>query len=186
MNSDSGFGSGGSPYEYTVAEAKSKTLTLKKIGLIEVYILWAAVFFIVGASTRLFIYLIALIPISLWIIVWLTWKLTQVEYEYSYFTGALTVSRILGNRTRKKLLHVRIQELSAIFPYGEANASRIEAYGAENDIFAASSQNAENSYVALWQDNESGKRCVLFFEPNEKRTTVAVYVFLVIMFASFA
>ena len=175
MNSDSGFGSGGSPYEYTVAEAKSKTLTLKKIGLIVVYILWAAVFFIVGASTRLFIYLIALIPISLWIIVWLTWKHTQVEYEYSYFTGALTVSRILGNRTRKKLLNVRIQELSAIFPYGEANASRIEAYGAENVIFAASSQNAENLYVALWQDAESGKRCVLFFEPNEKAIKILKY-----------
>ena len=168
MNSDSGFGSGGSPYEYTVAEAKSKTLTLKKIGLIVAYILWAAVFFIVGASTRLFIYLIALVPISLW-------KYTQVEYEYSYFTGALTVSRILGNRTRKKLLNVRIQELAAIFPYGDANASRLEAYGAENVIFAASSQSAENLYVALWQDNESGKRCVLFFEPNEKAIKILKY-----------
>ncbi len=175
MNSDSGFGSGGSPFEYTVAEAKSKRLTMKKLGLITAYILWALVFFIVGASTRLLVYLIALVPISLWIIIWLTWKHTQVEYEYSFFTGSVTVSRILGNRTRKKLLQVRIQELAAIFPYEDATVSRVEAYGAEDTIFAASSINAQNLYVALWQDAESGKRRMLYFEPNEKAIKILKY-----------
>ena len=162
-------------YEFVVAQKAEGHFLRRRILFILMYIAYVTAFLTVGIITRIGIPLVALVPVTTWILIFFTWRYVQVEYEYSYFTGALTVSRILGNRTRKKLLNVRIQELAAIFPYGEANTSRIEAYGAENVIFAASSQNAENLYVALWQDAESGKRCVLFFEPNEKAIKILKY-----------
>ena len=175
MNFDSGFGANGTPFEYAVAEGKSKTLTLKKVALIAAYVLWALVFFLVGCMTRLLVPMIALVPITVWIFVFLTWRYTQVEYECSFFSGTLTVSRILGGRTRKVLCEVNIRDLSAVFPYEDTNVSRAEQYDAEETFFAASSMEAPNLYIALWQDVESGKRRMLCFEVNEKAVKILRY-----------
>lgn len=175
MNSDSGFGSSGAPFEYTVAEANNKALKTKKILFIVGYILYAAIILGVGAMIKIILPLLCFIPLSLWIIVWLTWRFTQVEYEYSFFSGALTVSRVLGNRTRKKLIEVRIQKFSAVFQANELNQSKIEAFAPENTIYAVSEATAENIWVALWEDADNGKHQALYFEPNEKAIKILKY-----------
>lgn len=175
MNSESGFGANGSPFEYAVAEAKSRTLTLKKVALVAAYVLWALLCLLIGAITLILVPMLALIPLTIWIFVFLTWKYTQVEYEYSFFSGKLTVSRILGGRTRKQLVQVNIRDLEAVFPYGDANLSRVERYNAEETVFAASSMEAPDLYIALWQDEESGKRLMLCFEVNEKALKILRY-----------
>ena len=175
MNSDSGFGSSGAPFEYTVAEANNKALKTKKALFVAAYVIYAVAIFGIGSMTKLMLPFMCFIPLSLWIIVWLTWRFTQVEYEYSFFSGALTVNRILGNRTRKKMMEVRIQNFSAVFPANEANQSKIEAFAAENTIFAASEAKAENLWVAIWDDAESGKHQALYFEPNEKAIKILKY-----------
>ena len=173
MNSDSGFGSSGAPFEYTVAEANNKALKTKKALFLTCYILYVLVVFAILTSINP--YLIALVPVTLWMVIWLTWRFTQVEYEYSFFSGELTVNRILGNRTRKNLAKVRIQNFSSVFEATEMNQSKIEAFAAENTIFAASEAKAENLWVALWTDAESGKRMALYFEPNEKAIKILKY-----------
>ena len=175
MNSDSGFGSSGAPFEYTVAEANNKALKTKKLLFILAYVLYGAIILGLGASTKLLLPLMCFIPLSLWVIIWLTWKFTQVEYEYSFFSGALTVNRILGNRTRKKLTEVRISNLATVCKADEANLSKIEAFEAENTIMAVSEAGAEGIWVALWTDDESGKRMALYFEPNEKAIKILKY-----------
>jgi len=111
MNNDSGFGANGAPFEYAVAEAKTKKLKLKKAGLLCAYVLWGAIALIGGASTG-FLPILCFIPLTIWILVFFTWKYTQIEYEYSFFSGKLTVSKILGGRSRKKMTEVMI----LIFP----------------------------------------------------------------------
>ena len=175
MDSNSGFGSSGAPFEYTVAEASNKALKTKKILFIVAYVLYAIVIFGIGAITKLLLPFMCFVPFSLWFIVWLTWRFTQVEYEYSFFSGELTVNRILGNRTRKNLMKVRIQNFSAVFAATELNQSKIEAFAPEKTIFAASAATAENLWVALWEDAESGKHMALYFEPNEKAIKILKY-----------
>ena len=173
MNSDSGFGSSGAPFEYTIAEANNKALKTKKTLFIAGYVLYVLVVFAILTSINP--YLIALVPVTLWMVIWLTWRFTQVEYEYSFFSGALTVSRVLGNRTRKKLIEVRIQKFSAVFQANELNQSKIEAFAPENTIYAVSEATAENIWVALWEDADSGKHQALYFEPNEKAIKILKY-----------
>lgn len=175
MNSDSGFGSGGAPYEYTVAEAKSRKLTMKKLGMIAAYILWGGIIFVSGFVLKLTVYLIALIPMTVYILVLCTWRYTQLEYEYSFFTGELKVFKIYGNRTRKKLAAVQIRDLAAAMPYTDENAAKADAYQAETVIFAASSQDAPDLYILLWQDKETEKRTMLCFEANEKAIKILKY-----------
>lgn len=175
MDSNTGFGANGSPFEYAVAEAKTTSLKLKKIALVALYVLWGASVLVVGMVTKMLAPFIALVPLSTWVLVFFTWRYTQVEYEYSFFSGTMTVSRVLGNRTRKVLLKIAIRELSAVFPYIDANVDRANAYDAERTVFAASSMEAENLYIALWQDEDTGKRSMLCFEANEKALKILRY-----------
>lgn len=175
MNSNAGFGSGSAPYEVTVREAKSSRLTLKKALLILAYIGYVAGLLLLGTTTKLILPLLALIPITLWIIVFFTWRYTQVQYEYSFFSGEMTVSRILSDRFRKPLAKVRIAQLSYVLPYEDAYAGQIERFGAENTVFAASSASAPSLYVALWEDPDSKKRYALTFEPDAHALKILRY-----------
>lgn len=174
MNTDSGIGSVSSPYEYTVAEQKGRSLLFKRVTLIALYALWAAAWLILGTALRIIAPLLAFIPLTLWMLVFFTWRYTQVEYEYSFFAGVLTVSRVLGGRSRRKLTEVSLRDLASVRPCNDENAARIDAFGAEHIVFAASSSEAESLYAALWSDEESGKQ-VLYFEPTEKALKIIRY-----------
>lgn len=175
MDNTSGFGANGAPFEYAVREAPSATLRLKKIALISAYVLWGVLFFAVGALTRLLVPVLALVPLSIWIFVFFTWRYTEVEYEYSFFSGTLTVARILGGRTRRTLLEVTIRDLAAVFPYTDENVQKAEQFGAETTWLAASGMDAPDLYVALWQDRETEKKCMLCFNANEKAIKIMRY-----------
>ncbi len=170
---DSGYSSGGAPFEYTVAEAKSAKLTFKRITLIALYALYVIGVLLAGATLKLILPMLALIPLSLWMIVFFTWRYTQVEYEYSFFAGMLTVSRVLGGRTKKKLAEITIRDVSAVYPCEEEYNARIEAFGGKT-VFAASSENAAELYAVLYQ-NGRGEKCVLFIELIDKAMKIVRY-----------
>ena len=164
--SDLGIGSG-MAYEYVVAEKKSVALICKRICLILVYILWAVAFLLVGLTTKLLVPLMALVPLTLWIIVFLTWRFTQIEYELSFFSGVLTVSRIYGGRTRKKLAEITIRNLAGVYPCREPYTEKINSFAHEKEIFAAGDPDSPDLWAAFWKDEDGVKR-VLWFEANEK------------------
>lgn len=174
MNANTGLGSNGIPFEYTVAEKKTPVLLFKRITLIALYCLWAAAWLVFGVSFQLIVPFLALIPISLWIIVFLTWRFTQVEYEYSFFSGVLTVCRILGGRSRKKLAEITIRDCVLICPCTDANAAQMEAFGEEKTVFAASSASSPELWTAMWSD-ENGTKCALYFEPTEQAVKILKY-----------
>ncbi len=174
MNRDLNVNSGGAPFEYVVAKAKTASLWFQRATLIGIYIIWTLALFLLGGAVRLFVPFLALVPLSLWVLVFFTWRLTQVEYEYSFFAGELTVSRLLGGRTRRELCSVAIRSFDYILPYEGKYVSRIESFSANKTIFAASRESSPAVYVALWCD-EDGRRYALFFEPNEKALRILRY-----------
>ena len=87
MSMETGTGAG-SAYEYVVAEKQSASLRMKKIALILLYVVWALGFLAVGLLLRIVAPLLAFIPITLWILVFFTWRFTQVEYEFSFLLVA--------------------------------------------------------------------------------------------------
>ena len=159
--------SSGLPFEYTVTEQNPLLLTARRVTLVAVYVLWAAMLLALGFSLQLPVSYFAIIPISLWPIVSFSWKRTKIEYEYSYFDGILTVARVRGGCSRRVLTRVSLKDFDAVYPCDEEYVARAEQYGAGKIIFAASSQNAESLCVALWKD-ERNVRYALYFEPNER------------------
>ena len=167
MYNDSGIGSGGIPYEYVVAEQSSTILTLKKIGLVALYVFWVLGWLILGGVIKLILPLLALIPVTLWMLVFFTWRLTQVAYEYSFFGGTLKVSRILGERSRRNLAEIKISSLSAVYPCNGEYDLEIRSFSADKVIFAASSKDAPGLMAALWKE-EDGQKRILYFEMDDK------------------
>ena len=174
MQDGVGFGSGGAPFEYTVSESAGTALLFKRISFLALYVLWGVGWLLAGVMLKLILPLLALIPISLWILVYCTWRFTQVEYEYSFFGGSVTVCRVLGGKSRRTLTTVSLRSLSAVYPCDEQNVARIEAFGAQRSIFAASSEDSDTLYALLWNDEKNGKT-VLYFDANEKALKIIRY-----------
>ena len=103
-------------YEYVVSPAKQPIWKLKRTLAVIGYIVYAVTVFSVGAYTKLLLPMMALVPLSTWILVFFTWRYVAVEYEYSFVSGTMTLTKILGGRARKKVLEVRIKELHTIAP----------------------------------------------------------------------
>lgn len=158
--------SAGIPYEYTVKQKKTVVLTLKRVSLIVFYTLWALLLLLIGLRVRLIVPFLALVPLSIWGWVFFTWRFTQVEYEYSYFAGTLTVSRILGGRSRKRLAEITLRDLIFVRPCTEEAITRVESMQTQKPILAASSIDSPDLYVALWSEDDD--RRALYFEPTDK------------------
>lgn len=174
MYNESGFGTGGSPYEYVVTPKMTAALRLKKILFILLYVTWGGGLIIIGAAVRIIAPLLAFIPVTLWMLIFFTWKYTKVAYEYSFWGGELKVNRLFGERSRKNLVAVKIRDLKHIYPCNADNREKIKAFSADTEIFAASSNDAERLVAALWT-NESNKKIVLYFEADEKALRILRY-----------
>jgi len=167
MNHESGARGSGAVYEQTVRQKRSASVIFKRITFIALYALCGAILLLIGLRFKLVLLALEIAALLIWALVLFTWRLTRVEYEYVVFDGTLTISRILGNRSRRRLCSIVIRRLSAVYPCEGEYLARVESYGAKRSIFAASSIDAEGLYAALWIDEKDRKR-VLFFEPDDR------------------
>ena len=167
MNRDGGARGGGSVYEQAVAQKNSAAVRFKRITFMFLYALCGAILLFLGFRFKLVLLSVEIAALLIWALVLFTWRLTKVEYEYVLFDGMLTVTRILGNRSRRRLCSVEIRHLSAVYPCEGEYVARIESWGARRALFAASSVDAEGLYAALWIDEKECRR-VLFFEPDDR------------------
>lgn len=157
----------GSFYETSVKRKSDKEIIIKKTVFIALYVLSVIGWLVFGLATRAFIPLIALIPITLWVLIFATWRYTSVEYEYSLVTDILTVSKIYGGRSRKVLLEIPIKDAVLIAPLNDTYAERSEKYAPQTITDATSDINSDSVYFILYEDKESGKRSVLYLDMNE-------------------
>ena len=155
-------------YEYVVAPKKSGKYQLKRLLLMLSYVLYVVVLLAVGLIVKLIVPLLALIPLSLWIIVFFTWRYVSVEHEYSIVSGEMTVADIYGGRSRKDLVVFRLKECAMIAPAHERQwQERAELFGAEKVYSALSSPDAPDAYFAAFE-NEKGAKCIVYFEATER------------------
>ncbi len=167
MNRDGGARGSGAVYEQSVPQKNSAAVRFKRITFILLYALCGAILLFLGFRFKLVLLSVEIAALLIWALFLFTWRLTRVEYEYVLFDGVLTVTRILGNRSRRRLCSVEIRRLSAVYPCEGEYVARIESWGAKRSLFAASSVDAEGLYAALWTDERDRKR-VLFFEPDDR------------------
>ena len=149
-------------YEYVIKpkkDAKNKMLRVSFILLYFVFVIGCLVF---GFLTGL-IPLLALVPIALWVLIFFTWRYTNVEYEYSSESGVITFTKIYNNRTRKTITQFDIRSAEYIAPAMEhETVKRVEDYDPMREYSFVSSMDDSDAYTALYV-NEEKERCAISF-----------------------
>jgi hypothetical protein len=140
-------------YEFVVAQKAEGRFLRRRILFILMYALYIAAFLSVGIITRIGIPLVALVPVTTWILIFFTWRYVQVEYEYSMTSGILVFTEIYGGRSRKKMMEVHIKDAIAILPLSDPRTEvEVDRFAPELVYNGIPSVNAADTYVMLFED----------------------------------
>lgn len=142
-----------STYEFVVAQKAEGRFLRRRILFVLMYFAYVATFLTVGIITRIGIPLVALVPVTTWIIIFFTWRYVQVEYEYSITSGILVFTEIYGGRSRKKMMEVHIKDATAILPIDDPKTeAQVDRFAPEIVYNAIHTKKAEDTYVMLFTD----------------------------------
>ncbi len=164
-------------YEFAVSQKKEGKWILARAGLILFYILYVLGVLFLGMKYSIIAPLLAFIPLSLWVIIFITWRRVAVDYEYSVTSGVLTFTKIYGNRSRRKIFEMNIRDAVRIAPLGdEDEASRGAAYRPEREFVGVSSMSAPDIYFMLFEINDrkarEKRRAIFYFEATTKMLSI--------------
>ncbi len=154
-------------YEFVVKQKTEGAYLVKKILFILLYVGVAVGLFAGGVGLRILAPCIAIVPLLLWILIFFTWRFTNVEHECVFESGVMICSEIFGNRTRNVLFKTTIRDMLFIAPETELYIAEAEKYEVSKVYKMTSSKDACGVYFAIFND-ENGKCAAVYFEVNEK------------------
>ena len=115
-------------------------------------------------ATNLIIPYFAIIAILMALLIVLTRRYINIEYEYTIFGDEFSIAKIFGGRSRKSLFKLKISSLILVAPAAnEAYRAQIEQYAPDETYSHTQYPNSEYTYFALFE-NENERRCLLFFD----------------------
>lgn len=169
-----------STYEFAVSQKNEGKWRMARLGLIALYVIWPLSILLVGMKFSVIAPLLAFIPISTWILVFMTWRRVAVDYEYALVSGTLTFSKVFGGRSRKKVFEMHLKNAVRIAPLAsEAEVARATAYAPEREFMGASSLSAPDVYFMLFElcDAKTGekRRAIYYFEATQKMLAICRY-----------
>ncbi|MBR2907981.1 MAG: hypothetical protein IKC26_08095 [Clostridia bacterium] len=153
--------------EYTVLQKRESKWKTYRALLVLFYLVASLGYVAVCAAIR-FYPLMCFTPLIIWILVFLTWRYVNVAYRYEIVSGDWIFTRVMSDRFYKKMFKLKVKDAERIAPYSDRiERSRVDAFGAEKTLWAASSMDSPDLYFALFE-NVDGKRTVLYFEATRK------------------
>ena len=158
-------------YEYVIKPKKDAKNKMLRIGLLTLYVLFVLAWLVFGFVSG-FIPLLALVPITTWILVFFTWRYANVEYEYVAESGIITFSKVYDNRSRRVAAVFDVRSAEYIAPASEhETARRVADYDPKHEYSFVSSMDDPDAYTALYV-NEDKERCAISFiaHPRLKKT----------------
>jgi hypothetical protein len=91
----------------------------------------------------------------------------NLEFEYIVTNGEMDVDKIMGRRTRKRLLTVDCRSFDILAPCRPDYSSEYESQTISSVIDVSSHSGAPGRWFAVFNAKD-GSRTLLIFEPNEK------------------
>lgn len=159
----------GSGYEHIVKQNTEGTLFWRKVGLILAYIIIFTLptFLILMLCPPFFYVPFILVIITLTVIAYLlTWKYTNVEFEYSIFGDTISFVSIYGKRSRKGKLDICIKDFTEIGKYTDSAEKHLDEVIIEKDHLFISGLEAEHIYYGIFEDG--GEKSIVYFECTDK------------------
>jgi hypothetical protein len=154
-------------YEKTV-KVKGAKQTAKLISGILLYILYSLVWIIAGIfnpQSSMLIFTGGIL--SLLLIILVSYKYFFLEYEYSFYQGTLTVSKVYGKRKIKHIIEVDLQKLILISPLTEQALHKAEQLEPDGRIIAVSNEYADDIWLIVTGE-ENEPKTLIFLEADDR------------------
>ncbi len=130
-----------------------------KIAMIGLYLFIASLWFVISVLFYFHYTFVLLAPLSILIVFLLTWKYTNLEYEYAFEAGTFSFSKIYGGSRRHTVFEMEIKSIDEVIPYNARNANRLKK---AKLIDAIIGKNAENPCYCVYKDQNEKTVCLLF------------------------
>ena len=150
-------------YEYVIKPKRGAKNIMGRILLIIGYVFFVVAWLVFGLSTKIFWPLLALIPVSLWILIFITWRYVNVEYEYAIESGIITFSNIYGGKSRKKILIFDVRDAERIIPLSSPDFEcAVKDFAPGREFSFVKGGSLDDSFVALCLDEDGNKFAISF------------------------
>lgn len=158
--------------EYTVHPVLSGKLILIRVLLLTFYTLFTLVYlWIFGLNLRALALLIML-PFIMYAIIKLTWRRTDIQYEFLIEAGELSVAKIYGNAVRRQKVRVNIPDMTLIAPYTRERAGILNASNIAGVKNFSACPDSDDAWICVYPDRERGKKRVLIIETDDEMRRV--------------
>ena len=155
-------------YEYVIKPQKDGKNRGKRALFILLYVVFIFAWLFFGLMTKIFIPLLALIPLTTWMLVFATWRFVNVEYEYVIESGIITFSKIYGGRTRRPAMVFDIRDAERILPFTEKSTARLlDDFDPTKEYSFIDSPSSPDALIALCSD-ENGNHITVAFTADDR------------------
>lgn len=103
------------------------------------------------------------VPFGLAMVIIFVYKMSDVEYEYTYFNGNIDIDKIMSKEYRKHLVSAELDQVEVIAPTGSLE---IQQYRKVKKINYSSHKRGNKTYQMVI--NHKGKRARIVFEPTQE------------------
>ena len=155
-------------YEKIIKLKSEGSILAKKIFLIILY----ALLVFVGIPMAI-VHLKGNVPIVLALVaitglfIFITWKQSIVEYEYTIISGMFYLARIRGKIRRKEVFEAELHDAVIIAPFNETYCEKAEKCEPNDVFYAISSRKSENAWFIIFEE-AGGVKTLILFEADEK------------------
>jgi len=153
-------------YEKLISQKNTGKARIKQIGFLCLYALWVALGAVLTIKVGFYAAMLVLTVLTTWGWIWLTWPLTQIEWEYTLAAGTFYVAKIYGRKKRREVAELEIADALLIAPANEENQRKAQEQSVATTVHALSDFSAENIWLLLFED-APGHRVLVYAEMDE-------------------
>ena len=150
--------------EFSVTRKPDRKIKTQRLLFVLLYaafsVLYCALFLVVWKMAPL----IAILPLLVFILWLVTWKLTKIEYTYIVYQGQLHIYRVNGYNKAVEVFSAKVSENDGIYPAADADYAGAMAGCAVLDYSAG--KGTEDLYFAVFPAD--GGRVAVYFTAATK------------------
>ena len=150
--------------EFSVTRKPDRKIKTQRLLFVLLYaafsVLYCALFLVVWKMAPL----IAILPLLVFILWLVTWKLTKIEYTYIVYQGQLHIYRVNGYNKAVEVFSAKVSENDGIYPAADAEYAGAMAGCAVLDYSAG--KGTEDLYFAVFPAD--GGRVAVYFTATTK------------------
>ena len=171
----------GNAHEYACARKSEGKWLIFKLLLILLYVAYTIGYLYAIIATRFFS-LGALIPVTLWILVYFTWRYASPDYKYTIEAGMLRLFVSYGKKTHEKL-KIHLKDAVAITPkeeiYAALSKTKVKkAYDvtpskSEKDVYAIAFKEETKVYILYIKVTRDTLKALYYYNKNTIMNSVS-------------